>query len=315
MIDTVTILVPSKYSKSLRLSELHRPSSFIPHHIGEVMLRGYLKNLSVRQTISGLLIQGSIAKYIFDQNLFIPSLSQIESALKEISSQLNFNLNKTIVRRIDIGYNFSMKRKVKRYLAEFGDLCLLKKMVVHDLESVYYSTEKKNKQLIFYHKIREMKRNQVKIPAGYQDQDDYILRYELKLRNLKRELDTEHITADMLYTNDFLSSVIKKWRDMYFNIHKTNRVRFRKYVFSKQSTLKTALAAFGLQKLGYDYVLNQVEMEKDKYSRTRVSRLKRMLKDLSTNTAATVSYPLITELDEKVEDVYHNYLSNRVEVE
>jgi len=311
MIDTITIFIPSKDSTSLNLSILDNSSSFIPHHTGEELPRGNLKNLKVRQASTGLLISGSIAKYIFNENLSIPSLSQIHSALNEISSALNYKLNTAIVRRIDIGYNFHMEHKVKKYLAEFGDLIPLKKMVVDDLETLMYSTEKRNKQLICYHKILEMKSKQVKIPDAYQNLDDYIMRYELRLHNLARELGAEHITASMLFGNDFLSSVIKKWRDMYFNIHKTHRARFRKYVFSKQSTLRNALAAVGLQKLGLDHVLNQVEMEKSKYSRTHMHRLRKMLKNLSINTAATVRYPLITELDEKVEDVFQTYLSNQ----
>jgi len=312
MIDTISFLAIDVGDHSFNFENLDRPYSLIQHQNGVVLNRGMFKNFNVRETSKGIFINGSIPKYIFNENLTIPSLAQIEDALNEIANELNFNLQNTSVYRIDIGYNFRLNHNVKNYLGQFGNLVGFSKMNINDLETLRYVKNDKTKQLLFYHKLLEMKANRVKIPSEFKDLDNFILRYELRLmKRLKVEFRLDNVRANMLYDKDFVSLLIEKWHDHYFNIHKTSKVRFRKYVFKKTLKLKNALAAFGLQSLGYDNVLNRINMVKKDYDSTHIARLKKLIKDLSTNTDATVSYPLIKELDEKVEDVFNNYITRQ----
>ena len=253
MIDTISFLAIDVGDHSFNFENLDRPYSLIQHQNGVVLNRGMFKNFNVRETSKGIFINGSIAKYIFNENLTIPSLSQIEDALNEIANELNFNLQNTSVYRVDIGYNFRLNHNVKNYLNQFGNLVGFSKMNINDLETLMYAKNDKTKQLLFYHKLLEMKANGVKIPSEFKDLDNIILRYELRLRKkIKIEFGLDNVRANMLYDKDFISLLIEKWHVHYFNIHKTSKVRFRRYVFEKQLRLKNALAAFGLQSLGYD---------------------------------------------------------------
>lgn len=311
MIDTISFFIPKDFTTTFNFNALESQKTIIPHVTGEAFNSGFIKNFQVRQLSNGVFISGSIAKYIFDENLTIPTLSQIKKALKQLSKSLNFNLNLANVKRVDIGYNFKLDHKVKDYLHEFGDLTLFKKSPMHDLETLLYSTHNNKKQLLFYHKLLEMKHNHIPIPQSFKGQEDYILRYELRLNKIiNNELGINDLTLDMLYDTNFLEVLIERWHYYYHSIHKAKRVRFSRYAFKTPLTLKDTLASIGLSNLGYDFVLDKVEGAKEHITKANKTRLKTMLKELSTNTFASYGYPLMKELDEKVDEVYNTYLTS-----
>lgn len=311
MIDTIVLFVPNNNSKPFDYNKIAKPYSFIPHNTSELLTSGHFENFSIKQKSSGLFISGSIAKYIYNQNLFIPSLNEIEKALNDIASSLNFNLNDALVYRIDIGYNFHLKHEVKKYLGSFGELGVFNKSINNDLETLTYSTQDNAKQIQFYHKLLEMKHDKKTIPDEYKKLSKHILRYELKLRkNLKDELGYDIITANMIYEKHFFKLLVERWYYYYKAIHKINKTRLRSYVLKNQSQMKNALAAHGLNSIGYDSIMNFVDTHKKDYEKTTIARIKKMINELSKNTDATVTYQLINELDDVIKNVYTNCISN-----
>lgn len=311
MIDTIVLLVPKNKVRNFNTKILANSYSFIPHNTQQKFVSGKYDNFSIRESSKGFFISGSIAKYIFKQNLFMPSLEEIETNLKKIAKIFGFDLKDAIVYRIDIAYNFHLNHKVKSYLDSFGNLGGLKKSYDGKLETITYSTKNKSYQVQFYHKILEMKDKGIAIPLEYKELKDMILRYELKLRkHVWSQLGYDLITANMIYEKPFFKRLVEKWYENYTLINKTKKTRLRSYVLEKPTRLKDALAAQGLEKLGYESVLNFIDAHKKDFDKTVIARQKKMIKDLSQNTDASVTYQLSNELDAIVKDVYTNCITN-----
>lgn len=315
MLDTIKLFIPNDEARPFNTSIIKDTFSYIKHNTdtGELLPIGWFENFKVNRQKKGLRIEGSIAKYIFGNNLFIPSLEQIEIALKEIADLFNFNINDALVGRIDIGYNFRLKHEVKDYLGSFGNLGVLDKSNINDLETLTYSTKNKSRQVQFYHKIVEMKsgKNKVIVPEEYEDLEYHILRYELKLKkNLKDEFGYDKITANMIYDKVFFKKLLDLWYSNYSQILKYNKPRLRTYGIKNPSMLKDALATQGLFFLGTENLMNKIDMLKNKVSPTTKQRMKDLINELSKDPDHSVTYQLMNELNKIVKDVYTNCTTN-----
>ncbi len=306
MIDTITLILSPK-PEAFNYEVLENQTSSI-NDTGEIIIgTGSLKNLQVKDFSNRIMISGSLTKYALNNNYCNPTYEEIQNALLEISKELRFNLDDARVTRLDVAYNFLLKHPVKKYLLQFGGLKFHKTANWDNSETLMYKT--KHRKIVFYHKLLEMKSKREKVPDELIASVNKYLRYEIQLtKKIHEEFGVSTVTANMLLDPKFFQKIIDVWKKYYFQIHKTNKGRFRNLVFDAPTRLKNSLAAQGLQKIGFEEVLKMINAEKSELGPKKTTRLKKMIKELSIDTDATVSYPLITELDSLIEDVCNNYL-------
>lgn len=301
MIDTITLFINSHdHSQAFCFSKLSSPKFTINENTGEMLQSGYINNLYVRNTGRGILITGSLAKYIFSNNLENPSLQDIETCLKQLSIELNFSLKYALVYRLDIGYNFILESPISYYMACLGDISRFKKTVYNNYETIQYSNSQRT--ILFYDKLSEAKKRKVDIPDRFKSLYGHILRYELQMkRRLSKQFGfIDGITADCLYNRDFLSVALDKWKSNYFSIRKIYSPVVAINPTKGNLHLLKSLASIGLANVGYDKIMNLLASEKDNLRRQEIYRLKKSVRELLSINSDSPDKDYLSELDKKV---------------
>jgi hypothetical protein len=202
--------------------------------------------------------------------------------------------------RFDIGYNFVLDNKIQYYMTCLGDVTRFKKTIYCNYETIQYSNS--TRSIIFYDKLKEARKSKVTIPEHFQNLDGKILRYELQFkRRLANEFDISYgVKADYLYNRDFLNKALEKWKASYFSIRKIHSPVLGINPQMGHRELLKSLASIGVDKVGYDEVLNILDSEKGNLKRQMYSRLKKCVRELISIDSESQGKDYIKELDGKV---------------
>jgi hypothetical protein len=264
---------------------------------GLTKMRGKLSNLQVYEIPEGINIFGSLSKYYLSNNLESLTRKTTKQAIEKLSDELSLKIENSKMYRIDVSQNFIMQSKVKNYLNCLDELKGFKK-VIYD-KSIYF--KKYLIELIIYDKIAEMRKNRAFIPEDFKQLAGKILRYEMRyMRNIKKTFNKDIQLKD-LTDEQFYNLLIEKWKSLYFEITKKNKLKFNDMALKDVKQFQNQLMLIGLNSLGLDEVNNMIELSRDELERYQISRIKAKIKKIKKTKELTEVNPLIKELDSKID--------------
>jgi hypothetical protein len=297
MYDSLTMLVTSNQPKKVlkALDSLREDTNRLT---GEIVLRGRIQNLRVKIISNRVVIIGSLAKYYFGNNLETLTREDTRCAIERLSDTMQLDVAQANVYSLEVASNFSMQKPVQIYCQCLGECRYFEKSQYK--HGLLYSNS--NRSLIFYDKIKELKRRNEKVPSQFDEAN--LLRYELKLKKrVSRQLSKNEILARQLYEESFYRAILEKWQSEYFRIGRVNRLKIERIEMNSMNSpkkLEKILASLGLQAIGEQAILNYIEENKHALSKLQRSRLKAKIRQLSQNKSVTEPQEAILELDSKI---------------
>lgn len=273
--------------------------------IGESSLRyGKLGSLRVKRGRSyNYSIEGSLANFYFGNNFETLSIGQTEEVIIKISDLLHQDINEADVSVVHFASNIITNEPPVNYFCHLIESSRMNRNIRNT--SLYFSNSQR--QLVFYDKSRDYKDKMKTIPDIYDNK--YVFRYEMRFNNLKKT----KITGRDLYNPLYFINFLKQWKNSYERIKKC---RFPSLVDIGDFDInKTTLGYYRWRLLiekmgGVENAFTVLDNEHRKKTITRQFKY-----DVKAKINETVNFPLlivdkdlIAELDQKIDDIYNNFL-------
>ena len=272
---------------------------------GQDHYQGHIKNMKIKQTLDGVVLCGSIAKYLNGENITPLTREKIKEAVLLLQQDTGLDFSQAIIRSVEIGTVIILKNPVSEYLHCFDYMNNRKYKKFEcgsfGIESVSYTTKTGGFSFSCYDKIQEMKdkHKQELIPEIYHG--SHVLRLELKInkRQTIRGLFKKDLTPLELCNKETISELKNQFSKFYKQIPKSNRAVFLDT--SKDITpsiIEKALAESYRQMNPKEYA-NTIKLAKDKGCITSKTMERIRAKNKHSNVLSEKN-ELIIELDEKI---------------
>lgn len=265
---------------------------------------GAIENLKASLSENGLILDGSIAKFLHGDNTVTVSRREIGRALEKLSDIVHVDMSKAEVRRLDISTSLQMKHKVQAYLNVLGTLTFFSRTNVSKNTLYYQRGEQCKQALIFYDKEREIKDKHTSniFPKPFKDTSN-VLRYEARLlKQVAQQTGENRVTGAMLSDETYFHKLAKFWGDSYFSIQKTYKdidiSKIKTPAEAKDCLLAHLLTDAGAQVA--DKFLTDLKAVGAFSNRLYYSRLKQSLKETMKRYNDTEGESLALELDNAV---------------
>lgn len=271
---------------------------------GEVKTFGYLDGLRVSVFVGGVSVVGSLAKFLFDSNVYPLDRHTTARAVEKISEQLHFDISEAIVTGVEFGTGFLMRHNVQDYLCKLGDMPRLQRYHFSPSALYFKGTGKQQpKVFAFYDKIADATAKGMPYPDNMKGAN--LLRYEMRLNGrLAQQIKWPKVTASTLSEPAFCRRMAELYKNYYFSVSKQNQLKQ-----NAMSEIKTVSDAFNLFVARLIGQTNQSEIggfldELKEASvfpdRKNYSRLKKKIQEVATKGDITTTSDLIKELDDDV---------------
>lgn len=278
---------------------------------GEVNVFGSLEGLKVCMYVGGYSIIGSLAKYMYQSNIYPLDRHTTAQAIEKLSDSLHLDLKEADVTGVEFGTQFLMKKPPQVYINKLGDMPRRKRLLCAESTLYYTGTGSQQRQrqkqvLCFYDKKADAAAKGLIMPQGFERSN--LLRYELRLNGrIPHQTGRHTVTASTLSDREFYRQLFTMWEDNYFSISKLNGVK--QNVMNEIKSVKDAkdvLFARLLSQSGKDVITDYLEELKQnnvfkdsKY----YTRTKNALLEIGNNPKMAVSDEDIKELDNEVKNV------------
>lgn len=311
MYDRVKMFQYGQYDSVIQY--LDSPNEIVNRDTGEIIgCSGKVSNLNISVFNSGVSIVGSLAKFMYSDNIVSLSKRTTKEAINKLSDTLNINIGEAKLTELEFGTNFLMQHPINRYLDLLKEAPYLNSIRT-TLDTLYFRSQgrargrvgKNNKVLCFYDKIKEIKSREGLIPDVYANQN--VLRYEMRYNGrIARQLRTNEVTAGLLYSDKLYNHIKKEYVNNYKSIVKTN------YMMSNSSNIKTVTDAFNLlfaklinekDNKVIDGFINDLKSQNIFEDRKYYTRLKNKLNEVATITADKTNQDLAKELDDEIKNI------------
>ena len=274
---------------------------------GEVSTFGSLEGLKVNIFTGCISITGSLAKYLYPNNIYPLDRHSTKEAVQKLSESLHLDITGALVASLEYGTQFVMRQPTDAYLQLLGDM---PRMLRANLGggSLYYQTRSKEqpKTFVFYDKVADAQAKGMVLPKGFEDAN--LLKYEMRLKGrLAQQMGVPEVKASTLYEKEFYRLLMVRYQQSYFSIIKKNR--FKSNAMEQIKTVTDALEVLFAKLIsqsnqeeinGFLEDLKQAQVFNDaKY----YSRLKTRLRDIQSKGGAVVPDSLIKELDDEIKNV------------
>ena len=278
---------------------------------GEVNVFGSLEGLKVGLYVGGYSIVGSLAKYMYQSNIYPLDRHTTAQAIEKLSDSLHMDLKEADVTGMEFGTQFLMKKPPQVYINKLGDMPRRKRLLCAESTLYYTGTGSQQRQrqkqvLCFYDKKADAAAKGLIMPQGFERSN--LLRYELRLNGrIPHQTGRHTVTASTLSDREFYRQLVTMWEDNYFSISKLNGVK--QNVMNEIKSVKDAKAVLFarlLSQSGKDVITDYLEELKQnnvfkdsKY----YTRTKNALLEIGNNPKMAVSDEDIKELDNEVKNV------------
>ena len=278
---------------------------------GEVDVLGSLGGLKVGMYVGGYSIIGSLAKYMYQSNIYPLDRHTTAQAIEKLSDSLHLDLKEADVTGVEFGTQFLMKKPPQVYINKLGDMPRRKRLLCAESTLYYTGTGSQQRQrqkqvLCFYDKKADAAAKGLIMPQGFERSN--LLRYELRLNGrIPHQTGRHTVTASTLSDREFYRQLVTMWEDNYFSISKLNGVK--QNVMNEIKSVKDAKAVLFarlLSQSGKDVITDYLEELKQnnvfkdsKY----YTRTKNALLEIGNNPKMAVSDEDIKELDNEVKNV------------
>ena len=248
-----------------------------------------------------LSVSGSLAKFHYGDNLQKLTRSETQKAIEKLSERLSVNLKPAKVQRLDLGANLIMNRPCSEYQSLLNEVPrMLRSTVSSKSNSVYFINSQRT--IILYDKIADCRRLKEEIPELFKGRN--VLRYELRfMKDIPVQFKGQTITAETLYSELFYIEILKRWRESYFAISRTQGYRMKDDIeLKKPRDLLLYYAAKGIAQEGVTEVLSMLDTSRQggKLDKMQCYRLKKQIKEITGQPELIEPNDCIKELDKKV---------------
>lgn len=286
---------------------LDRAKDQIDHDTGEVCTFGSLEGLKVSIYTGGISIIGSLAKYLYPNNIYPLDRHTTIQAIEKLSDSLHISLGDAKVTGLEFGTQFVMTHPVENYLSKLGDMPKLLRYHF-DVGTLYYKPKGKQqpKVFAFYDKKADAVAKDMALPVGFDEAN--LLKYEMRINGrLPQQLGVPEVTAATLSEKPFYRLMVKRYQESYFAISKNNQIKTD--VMDEIKTVSDAFDVFvarlisqsdQTQIAGFLEELKEAKVFDD---RKCYSRLKKKIQEVATKAGVTVSDELIKELDDEIKNI------------
>lgn len=286
---------------------LDKAKDQIDHETGEVCTFGSLEGLKVSIYTGGISIVGSLAKYLYPNNIYPLDRHSTAQAVEKLSDSLHLSLDDAKVTALEFGTQFVMTHPVGSYLSKLGDMPKLLRYHF-DIGTLYYKPRGKQQPKIFafYDKKADAAAKCMTLPDGFVDAN--LLKYEMRINGrLPQQLGAPEVTASTLSEKPFYRLMVKRYQENYFSISKQNQLKTN--VMNEIKTVSDAFDVFvarlisqgdQTQIAGFLEELKEAKVFADRINYTR---LKKKIQDVSEKAGVTVSDELIKELDDEIKNI------------
>lgn len=251
-----------------------------------------------------LFFNGSLPKFYFGNNLAQLDCDTTKEAIQMLSDNLNIEMNKATLTRIDYGFNFILKHSVHRYTS-----CLVsypRLINQRYKESISFISKSGSKSLKFYDKTKEIKNSHKtvikSIPEIYHNQN--VLRYEIQLlRLLKNRLILDSVQVKDLYNDTVQKRLMFLWLEGYQKVNKLSLGLDPLYLLNEHNGLLKYLSYHGVDKIGYDAIVSNIsDLKFDvKNPSVKCSKMKATVNELLRDVKEqTLDENLVVEMDDKI---------------
>lgn len=286
---------------------LDKAKEQIDHETGEVCTFGSLDGLKVSVYVGGISVVGSLAKFLYPNNIYPLDRHTTAQAVEKLSDSIHVQMNNAKVTELEFGRVFVMSQPVESYLSKLGNMPKLQRYHF-DVGTLYYKTRdrRQSKVFAFYDKQADAKVKGMALPSGFEDAN--LLKYEMRLNGrLPQLLSVPEVTASTLSETSFYRLLMKRYQESYFSIHKSS-----KYIMGDMGRIKTVSDAFDMfvaqliSQSGQDSVTGFLEALREARvfnDRKNYTRLKKKIQEIAGKAGANVPDELIKELDDEVNNV------------
>ena len=286
---------------------LDKAKDQIDHETGEICTFGSLEGLKVTIYTGGISIIGSLAKFLYPNNVYPLNRHSTAQAIEKLSDSLHLSVEAATVSGLEFGQAFVMKYPVESYLSKLGNMPKLLRYHF-DVGTLYYKPKGKQqpKVFAFYDKKADAMAKGMALPVGFKDAN--LLKYEMRLNGrLPQQMGVPEVTASTLSESGFYRLIVKRYQDSYFSISKQNQIKT-----DVMSEIKTVSDAFDVlvarlinqsdqtQIAAFLEELKEAKVFEDRKSYTR---LKKKIQEVAAKAGVTVSDELMKELDDEIRNV------------
>lgn len=264
---------------------------------------GKIKGYDVRCYDAGIILKGSLAKFLLPSNIYTLTRKDTQQAIELMSDALHLNIGTAKITRVDVSTVIPTNHPPKDYYNYLGDKARFKRLQPFD-NTLYYRTQKR--QLVFYDKAKWANDKNVSIPPPLQGLDN-LLRYEMRLTSrLQSQLQTETpIMASMLYDKTIYYKLVKMWQSEFETINKLKETISLNDVKTPSGAKNALLAQFlrsGGQKTIDDF-LRRLKSENAFKDKSQYSKLRSDLINMIQAKKTEQKSDLVKELEKAVKDV------------
>ena len=275
---------------------------------GETNVYGFINNLRINQFVGGYVVSGSLSGFLYDNNLYPLDYHTTAKAIEKLSDSLHLEMRLADVLGLEFGTNFVMEKAPKVYLDKLGDMPR-KVRVQGNTNTLYYQgvsnsrMTRQKKVLAFYDKIADAQSKGMRVPTGLEQA--HLLRYELRLNGrLSRQIGVQEVKASTLSDKVFFKKLLKMWSNDYFSItkHHTTKTEIMSEIKTPGDAINVFIARL-MSKQDKDEIATFVEELKSENifdDAKYYSRVKKKLKELSSNANLLVTDADIKELDDAI---------------
>ncbi len=306
--DTVNLCLPNEQAGAFNPLEvckrLGKVNDGYNQHTGQYYYSGYAgDNYKVLINDSGIHLKGSLAKYFCSNPSSVLSHKESLYAIEKLSDELLLPINKATVKRIDLACNIVTNHTPEAYYPLLGNSRYFDRQP--SFESLYYRQKGKQKEMILYDKVAELRTKQQSIPKEWNGKN--MLRIELKyLKGVANQFNRNEILASTLHEGSFFVDMVNRWLAEFEAIEKLNILNLDYEAMKTPKDFMQSLMIMKLNELGQLKAFEMIEQMRAKDVMQRPEyycRLKRDVKRLCNSPKHTIESELITELNEKVNAV------------
>jgi len=308
MIDSLTINLPG-YNHDIQCIP---GITGVKHYLlkdGQVRSTGFLKNLKLTCDFKGLIIKGSLSRYLKSTNIHFLSRDEFKEAVQLLAQELGIEakrLEGAKVWCIEIGGTLRMDHAPGLYLPLFEDLPRYKR-ASYRAETVRF--EQKQQSLQLYDKTQEVidksrhskefcypEMNLLRVEYKVKKRLTKLFGRELFLRDLSKKATATSLSA-MIF-DQFNKIVIKPLP----TVHVDGAMSSREFM--------KAVASAGVATLGIDHLLGNMEALKPTVSRSTLHRMKVKVRESARSAAMLNPNPLVEEVRSKLEAAIKQWIFN-----
>lgn len=272
---------------------------------------GYIGKAYIRVGIGWIYCDCSFPRLLYPDNSFTLKRMDAKACIEFLSDTLHYDMNNASVTRIDVATTFSMGQPVRMYFDCLGALSRFKRVVVVKDETLEYrqgTVDKEGQCLAFYDKQLESLEKRKLHPKGLVG--DNLLRYEHRwFGRLATRLKEPEVTGGTLYDERFYRKIAELWGEDYFKIEKKKAVAAEAMRLIKTpNEAFNIITAHGLSKIPNEELIRYINQIANNagFSANETYRLRKKIKEISSNPTITEDMSLAKELDVRILEVLDN---------